>query len=277
VVVEADRRTAEERRKAVSEFVRGLSDETRRGRLARWDRTVCPGVVGLPAKYGSYIVDRIAMEALQIGLDVGRPGCRPNILILVTNRADVAAQALEAEHRRFFADRPRGMSLLSGGGSQTVESFVNTPRPVRWWHVAELATTDGKPINTVQLGRDPTKRVLALESAGGSRLHAKVKENLSRVLIIVDTARMRGVTYEALASYLAMVSLAQIEAAPEPGELDSILDIFAARDAGRPLPETLTAWDRAYLKGLYAAPADARNLNAQRGAIRRSLEAARGR
>src|SRR5687767_10198839 len=82
VVVQADRATLERQRQAVESFVGSLSEPTRRGRLARWRGGVCPGVVGLPQRYGGYVVDRIAIEALAVDLAVEGPGCRPNILVL---------------------------------------------------------------------------------------------------------------------------------------------------------------------------------------------------
>jgi hypothetical protein len=88
----------------------------------------------------------------------------------------------------------------------------------------------------------------------------------------VDTTKTAGLTYEQLASYLAMVALAQLDPETEEVPLPSIATLFADRAAGRPAEETLTEWDRAYMKGLYEARPDAPNLNIQRGAIRRSLE-----
>ena len=262
-------------KRAVTDFVRQHAAPTKRGKLARWATAVCPGVVGLPQKQGAYIADRIAMEALALGLDVGEPGCTADIIILVTSRPQHAAEQLRERYRRFFNDRPKQGSLLTGGGSQKLAEFVNTPRPVRWWHVSELTTADGRPMSMVQLDPlDPTSTVPALESTGGSRLQSKTKEDLSRVLIIVDTNQVKGLSYEALASYLAMVSLAQLDPEAEPGGLPSILAMFKDRDGGGAPEETLTNWDRAYLKGLYASPPGARNLNAQKGAIRRELQKA---
>ena len=266
-------------KRAVTDFVRRNAAPTRRGRLARWEGRVCPGVVGLPERYGSYIADRIAAEAVALGLDVGEPGCTPDILVLVTDRPQAAAEQLRQKYRSFFNDRPTAGSLLSGGGTQKLDEFVKTPRPVRWWHVSELATVDGRPMLEIQLplpggGTDPANTVLGVEGFGGSRLQSKMKEDLARALIIVDTKQVRGLPYEALASYLAMVSLAQLDPEAEPGGLPSILALFRDREAGATPVETLTEWDRAYLKGLYEPPPGARNLNAQKGAIRRSLQKA---
>lgn len=265
--------TEAEQRKAESEFVRELSAPTRRERLARWDRALCVGVAGLPATEGGYIVDRIAQEALAVGLDVGQPGCRSNALILFTSDAERAARDLRAKHPTFFTGRPGrgGDTLESGGGGQRFGEFLRSQRPVRWWHVAKLTGSDGRPLGATEVPPGSGYFVPVNETTGSSRLASLWREDLSRAVVIVDAKSMRGVSYEALASYLAMVTLAQLDPEADPRGLESIMTLFADRDAGRTAPETLTAADRAYLKGLYASADDARNLNAQQGAIRRSL------
>lgn len=121
----------------------------------------------------------------------------------------------------------------------------------------------------------PETSVPAYESAGASRLQAKTSEKLNRVVIIVDTRQMKGVTYKALAAYLSLVALAQLEPQAEPGSLPSVLALFRDRDAGAEPAHDLTAWDRAYLRALYSGPRGARNLNTQTGAIRQELQKAK--
>lgn len=247
-------REAEDR--AIAGFVRDLSAATPREQLARWEGgAVCTAVAGLSERHGTYIADRIAFEALALGLEVGQPGCRPNIFIFFTSRAnDTAAKFRAKAHRKFFGqiDIP---GADRGGGSQSLKEFLTTPRPVRWWHVARKTATDHPP---------------------GSLVVPSWRDHLNRALIIVDTTQTRGVTYEALASYLAIGSLAQLKPDPEPEGVDSITTLFADRDAGRPIPESLTVSDRAYLRGLYTSSRRSK-LGSQKGAIRRFVRQARSR
>ena len=70
---------------AIREFVRTLSTPpTGEDQLARWDRRICPGVAGVRARQGQMLIDRLAQRAFEVGLDVGEPGCTPNVLIFVT-------------------------------------------------------------------------------------------------------------------------------------------------------------------------------------------------
>ena len=264
-----DEVVVEGRRRRLNEYVREQAAPTKRGRLGRWTGSVCPGVVGLPQKYASYLVDRIAIEAQTVGLRVGEPGCDPDIIILMTDEPE-RVQALRKKARSVFAYHPWKNEPEGGGGKQTLDEFLTSERPVRWWHVSQVAAADGRPMGGLEL--EPGVRIPVITGTVSGRLQSNTQETFARVIVIVDTRQLKGVTYEALASYLAMVTLAQLEPEAEPGALPSILALFRDRDAGLNPVETLTEWDRAYLKGLYAAPANARGVSAQRGAIRRSLE-----
>ncbi|HRD45463.1 MAG TPA: hypothetical protein PLF78_03160, partial [Caulobacter sp.] len=71
-------------REAIEAFVSSVSDQTANRRLGRWDRKVCPGVMGLRNDYAQLMIDRIATTATEIGLEVGEPGCKANMIIIAT-------------------------------------------------------------------------------------------------------------------------------------------------------------------------------------------------
>jgi hypothetical protein len=236
-------RTKQEQYEAVSRFVRQMAEPAGR-RLARWEQWVCPGIVGMTQRHGSYVLDRFAQEAWALGLQVGEPGCKPDFLIVVTTTPREVAAKFREDRVRFFAHQRRS------GGKQKLSEFVEVDRPVRWWHVAEQQENAG---------------------SGGGRLASTWREQMSRALLIVDANQLEGITTEQLASYLAMASLAQLKADAQPAELQTIMTLFADRAAGKVSPATLTDWDRAYLNGLYRAPEDLRSVSAQRGEIARRL------
>lgn len=249
-------------RRTISEFVRDLSDETREGKLARWNKTICPATLGLPQRYGQYLNDRLGVVARDAGLKVAEPGCRPDILIVVTDEADQLLAELAAEHKDLFAARRWSYERTSAGGSQSFESFIQTPRPVRWWHVAESVPADGQPF----LDDGRTVRVQP------SRLRATMREDFAFVIIVVDAKLARGVTYQALSDYVAMAALAQLNPNVSVDSVPTVLNVFDDLEAGRTPAEGLTEWDRAYLKGLYAARDDAPDSRSQRGRIVRGIQ-----
>lgn len=250
---------------AIRAFVDALGEETKKGKLARWDRTLCPAVIGLPQKYGTYIADRIGQTIVDVGLSVDPGPCRPDVLILITPQPDEAAARLVKEQAVAMALRPRQNRNATGGGSQSQEDFVNSDAAVRWWHAAETVPADGS-------GYAADGKTFNAYSA--SRLKSNLAERFTQVIIVVDGRQLRGVTYDQLAAYLSMVALAQLPSGVSPEGRDSILRLFEAVQAGETAPDGLTKWDLAYLKALYASPADARDGQAQRASIVRDVERA---
>lgn len=250
---------------AIRAFVEALGDETDKGKLGRWDRSLCPAVIGLPATYGAYVADRIGDAVVKVGLQV-RPGpCRPDVLIIITPEPDEAAARLVKEQARAMALTPRQGRNATGGGSQTQEDFVNSDAAVRWWHSAQTVPADGSGFASD--GR-------TFNSYSASRMKSNLAERFSSVIIVVDGRQLRGVTYEQLAAYLSMVALAQLPSGVSPEGRDSILRLFDDVRSGATPPDSLTKWDTAYLQALYAAPGDARDGQAQRAAIARDVERA---
>jgi hypothetical protein len=136
-------------------------------------------------------------------------------------------------------------------GQGALDDFLQTPRAVRWWHVAETMTADGIALSgdasTGGLGNVPTAR------SSGSRLSGDTREDLRQAIIIIDAGRVAGVQLATLADYVAMVTLAQINPRAAASENPSIMNAFNGDRAAQNAPAELTAWDQAFLSGLYRA------------------------
>lgn len=256
------------RAEEVRAFVDALSAEAESGQLARWDRQICPGVMGARTDAAEFLLDRIAVRAYEVGLDVGEPGCRANVLILVTDESDAVAQSLQST---------RAVSYYGQSGNTrgraAFRDFRDTPRAVRWWHVTRTMTADGAAASSdsPSAGGAPT----TVQVRTGGRIRSTTREDFNHVIIVLDTARASGIPFGALADYIAMVTLAQIDPSSDLSEFPSILNMFTERDAGRDFPLALTDWDKSYLVGLYGAPRDARNARQQQRAIERQLRRGR--
>jgi hypothetical protein len=67
---------------AISAFVTNFASAPQYAyQMGRWDRHVCPGVIGLQRQQAQFLADRIATRAFQVGLHTGAPGCRADIAI----------------------------------------------------------------------------------------------------------------------------------------------------------------------------------------------------
>jgi hypothetical protein len=216
-----------------------------RGRaLARWDRAICVGAANMGARYAQAMIDRVSAVALELGLEIGEPGCSPNIMIAASAEPDFLAAALVADDPNGFRPALSQTDL----GSRALERFKTTDAPVRWWHVSLPVSVDTGEIAIRLHGEDVP--VVAVRDA--SRLRANVRDDLARVIIILDTPRIGRVSYRALSDYVAFVSLAQIEPSADTSTWPSILNLFNAAEP----PTGLTEWDRNYLQSLYAARRD---------------------
>jgi len=249
-------------RETISEFIREIAEPARRGgKLARWNRTICPATLGLQRKYAQYMNDRLAAVAIESGLKVGRPGCRPDILIIVSSETEKLLAEMAEDHKDLFAVRRWSYERTSSGGSQSFESFIQSERPVRWWHVAEEVPADGRGFGS----DDKTVRVEA------TRLRSTMREDFAFVIIVVDARQAEGVGYQAIADYVAMVSLAQLNPDVNSTQVPTILNLFERK--GTPeAPTGLTDWDKAYLRSLYGTRADAPDARSQRGRIIRGIQ-----
>ncbi|MFC0632352.1 hypothetical protein [Brevundimonas balnearis] len=238
----------------LEETVRAFVDEVAAPppgrRLARWDREICVGAANLQPAYAQFMIDRIATAAVQVGLTSGEPGCRPDIMVIGSDDADALAT-------RLVADNPQGFRPARSGtdmGEEALEAFVNSDAPVRWWHISLPVSVDtGDPAITLQ-GED----IATVTVRDASRLRSNVREDLARVVVILDVTRIGRVNFGALSDYVAMVALAQLDPQAETTGYDTVLNLFA-----QPTLTGMTAWDRDYLTALYAAPRDRLRANQQ--------------
>ena len=203
---------------------------------ARWRNTVCVGVYNLAETQAHYIADRISALALDVGLEPGEPGCRPEVMIMFTVDADELAVSMVEENPRLF--RPGGPVCCMQLGLDALEDFKQSDAPVRWWHVSMPvdALMGQRAISMPQdgIGNYPVTNV-----EGPSRIHSGIVDKLYRVVIIVDATKLRGTTWQEIGDYLAVISLAQINPKADPTKFDSILNLFSNPSAY----SGLTDWD----------------------------------
>ncbi len=254
--------TGERMRTILRDFVADISaTPSDENQIARWDRRVCTGVFGMTHRdQAQFIADRIAQRAFAVGLDAGATGCRANIVIFVTPDANALSHTLATEYRNLLAVRhdfnthTRGLDAL--------DSFATSSRPVRWWHVSDTVSQDGIHLNTAS-GNMAMSMGAQIRVFDPSRLRRTVRQDFSRVILVVDARQAAGHRLDALADYLAMVSLAQLAPTVETAAYPSVLNLFTNDSS----VSGMTSWDIAYLDGLYHAPRNANSAREQEGRI----------
>jgi len=258
---------------AIRDFVTSLTvAPTGEDQIARWDRRVCPGVAGIRSRHGQALIDRLALRAFSVDLDVGEPGCTPNVLIFVTPDSDALARELVDNYPDLVGYY--GGQATQTRGREALEAFATTPRAVRWWHVSQTVTRDGQVLG--ETSTQPTRSggfrgAQVVRNAPAARLQAATRQDFNRVLIIVDARRAAGLSIDALGDYVAMVALAQLDPSANTLEHRTILNLFADQEAGRVAPTSLTEWDVSYLTALYATQRNASSSSRQEGEISRRM------
>lgn len=251
------------RRQSAYEAARRFADnavETPPGRgLARWAGKVCVGVINMRADAAQPLIDRISDRIAELGLSFGEPGCEPNIVIVAAADGSAAARAMVAARPRAFDTGVSGTNLTD----RALRAFQDSQAPVRWWRLTLPVDSDtGEP--TVRLpGQEAGTRAVR----GPSRIRTQDRNAFVRTFVIVDVAKTAGVEVNALGDYLAMISLAQIEADVDVSGYTSILNLFA--DPGG--AHAMSDWDLSYLHALYDAQLNERHTSQQIGSVAASM------
>ncbi len=241
----------------VGDFVSEISRPASRRGLARWHQKVCVGVVNLPAAHAHYMVDRISQVAAGVGLEPGEPGCSPRVVIIATdNGAALATSLVGGETVNFDLG-----SHQTDAGSRALRDFQTSDRAVRWWHTSwPIDSETGQTAIRLpgQAGSDGQPSAPIINVFAASRINSQIRDDLIRVIIIIDVDKLGDSSFEQLADYVALVSLAQIDGDAQTAGYDTIMNLFNGSGA----PAGLTAWDEGYLQALYATHPQRINPNA---------------
>lgn len=260
----------------IREFVGEVSTaQTAEDQIARWNRNVCTQIAGLHQREAQFVADRIAQRAHQVQLRPGGPNCRANVLIFVTPDADRFTQELTRLFPEVFDPNVANMHTQ---GDQALAAFVSNERPVRWWHVSQTVSREGAIVRNSDPrwragtgGTDGLTGLTVVRTNANSRLERATRQDFNRVVIVVDATRAAGQRFDALADYVAMIALSQVDPEADVSTNDTILNLFAPRGNGAASPSGLTTWDVAYLDGLYNARRNAQNARRQEADISRRM------
>jgi N-methylhydantoinase B len=143
VVVEQPRLEA-----MVREFIGevGAPAGRRRG-LARWHDRLCVGVVNVRPELGQAVADRVSQVGLELGLDIGEPGCKANVFIVFADDGAALADAMVEHEERLDGDgvdadvAPRVRVRLTKQGTTFAADFAGSDPCVNGPINAPLAVT----------------------------------------------------------------------------------------------------------------------------------------
>ena len=234
-------KAARERRQQLNAFVRRTPALNNGRALARWTTPICPVVAGMTEDQGEYVLLRLFQAARAAGAPAIEDGrCDANVFIVGTADPEGLVKAWGRRNPRIFEK----------GQAAEIRAFQETPRAVRVWYNARLdrpMTTADSPFEGLE---GLPMNVPVSHHGVDSRLTSNSPYALSSAFVVVDSARVDGTKVGALADYLALAALAQLQPDAGADGAPSILSLFAA-PAGSEPPDGLTAWDTAFLHALY--------------------------
>ena len=239
----------------LTDFVGALTQVPGGGRLSRFESAVCPTVVGVKPTQKEAVAARMRAVAKAADLAVGRPGCVPNVLLVVTGNKRAFLEGLRDRHPYYLGEM----------SASAVRRLIAEPGPAAAWQV------EGPPRNAD--GRELTSNggpTLNRTTRTSSRLSEGARPQFAAAAVVVEAKVLEGLTTTQLADYAAMRAFTRVDPSKLPSAAPTILTILEA-PMDSAVPITLTEWDLAFLRAFYAAPP---NLTAasQRSQIRRGVK-----
>lgn len=256
-------------RAEIARFVSQLSPQQADIQLGKFLVPVCPGVVGLPNGQNELVEARMRTVAAAVGAPVARPGCIPDVIVIVARDKKAAIEDLE---RR----RPWLLGEIAGADIRLLKTL---PGPAAGWQVVGKTQSDGMPLNRVRFGgvRDvaASDTVLAKSFSVVGRLQQPTVPQFLVSVVLIEDRALDGVSTMQLADYATMRALAPISWRSSSTPSHSILNLFEPGKGLAEQPASVTWWDVALLKSLYdtsnSLPADIQR-SAIAAAMQREIE-----
>ena len=250
---------------AISKFVGALTVPTHAAdKLARWQHGVCPLVVGVRPEVGTVIVKKIREVAAEVGAPVNTSDtCPNNIEVIFTTEPQALLDDVRVMH-------PNLLGYFDN--SAQAEKLATMRLPIQSWYITATVDRHGQSqVDGARKGGVTITMILPPAGIGGpsttpsfvtldlpdatsaaatdGRLGDGMSSAISNVVIVADTSKLLNHDVYALAGYIAMLALSQVQSPESCQNLPTILNLLVpdcSRAAG-----ALTATDMAYLRALY--------------------------
>ena len=267
-------------RSVIDSFVQSFAAPARMtGKIARWEDGICPTALGLKPAFLKFILQRVRSVAAQVGAPVNSSAdCKPNLEIVFTTTPQALADDLSQHHEIYLG--------YSDNADQRA-ALAKVTRPIQAWYATEtkdlrgMAEVDNPKGGGVEITfQDPVFPNLFMtmtmphghgRNVSGSRLGDGLHSAFHHVIIAANPDKLVQHEIGALADYVSLLALTQLDSLDTCQQLSSIVNLLApgcVRPAG-----ALTDNDLAYLRGLYRMRYD-QNIRVQQDQIAYDMEQA---
>jgi hypothetical protein len=225
---------------------------------------VCPEVMGMAREHADIVGQRIRKVVKHVGVPLARPGCRPNLRVIVVEDAHEFVAELSRTKPGYFEGMERS----------DVKRLLRDESPALAWSNMQAQNEDGLIYADNPSGRTPFDRMaqnrvdgpqegLPLPAQPRSDTAAPVMRTMSASIIksstqqamlesyvVIEASAVAGKSLMQIADYATMRALAAAQPPQEGAPVDTILSLFSP---GQEAPPSVRVPDVAYLKALYSA------------------------
>jgi hypothetical protein len=256
---------------AIGDFARSFAAPTHFiGKIARWERGICPVTVGMPPDANAFVTARLKEIAAKAGAPLSADSaCKHNIEIVFTRTPQALLDNVKKDQEDFlgYHDSPEQRDRLATV-SHPIQAWYTTATQDLNGVIQVDASQSAKPGRGLLLqlpcalmhtGGGPARGPGAIcdeylpgvrkYETAGYKARDGLRSDFYNIIIVADIAKIGGLQLDSVSDYIAMLALSQ------PGSLDacpplsSIVSLLA-KDCDSHA-ERLTDADFAYLDGAY--------------------------
>lgn len=161
------------------------------GQNARWASPLCIAIVGAEPASAVPILNRIESIVTNAGAELGRKGCRPNVVMHFTANADTDLAAIDRKRPDLLEELPEAerRRLRTAG------------LPVRWFYGDKVDGVGARQLDEDLPSGDQLAGYVVLREGGASRITTPIEVRITSATVLVDAPRVAGVPVKALADY----------------------------------------------------------------------------
>ena len=231
-------------RKQVDNFVKELTPAPIGAQLGRFVAPVCPRVLGMSKGENAMVEGRMRRVAAAIGAPVAPADCITNIYVLV---GPEKRETIRGVRKQF-------PSLVAGVPQSVLKRLEAAEGPVAAWQLVGLIGSDGTPVRRVRTSTDQEPVQFVSSVGGASRISRIARPEFLGSILVVEARSLRGVDTRQLADYAIMRTMAPTDTTHRAAlPARSIIQLFDPGTVPESAPMSVTQWDFAFLKALYAS------------------------
>lgn len=248
--------------KQIDDFVKQLTANNSGDQLGRFVAPFCPRVIGLPPEDNELVTGRMRKVAAAVGAPVAPEKCTIDAYVIVGGDK---REIIEGIRKQFG-------SLVDGVPGSVLKRVEAAPGPVAAWQIVGRIGSDGMPLTTVSTSSDTTPIAMSNTVGWASRIADVTRPQFLGSILVVEGKALNGVDTRQLADYAAMRLLAPTDTTHRTAvAAPSIIKLFDPGTTPDTAPASVTWWDFAFLKALYASSNDV-NAWQQRGEMARKMK-----